>query len=121
VACYVRRGNEVERYDPPPGDVRFTTLWLKNKLHNTCYFLLALYHPPKPIYLTSDLLLHISATIDIITSDYCDSNIVVAGDLNQLSNDSHSDIGLINAVKVPTHTGHMLDRIYSSLPVYCKC
>jgi len=120
LALYVSQGIESERYDPPPGEVRLETLWLKIKLHNTYYFLLALYHPPKPLYLISDLLLYIGATIDIITSDYCDSIIVVAGDLNPLSNDSLCDLGLIYAVKVPTHRGHMLDGIYSSQPVYCN-
>ena len=50
-------------------------------------FVAALYHPPRPIYDTADLLSYIENCIAELSHDYPLAEIVLAGDLNQLSDD----------------------------------
>jgi len=74
-----------------------------------------LYHPPSPIYDTADLLDIIENTVLRIHQDYPDSHIILAGDLNTLSN---SELvirtGMTSIVNQPTRGNSMLDRIYVS-------
>ena len=48
-------------------------------------FVAALYNPPRPTYHPEVLLEHIEACVADITHDYLLADIVLAGDLNQLS------------------------------------
>ena len=88
----------------------------------------ALYHPPKPIYQTPALLEHIEACVDQITTDTSDSMIVLAGDMNGLSeNELVTRTGLSPIVNQATRGANCLDRIclrtllqrYQSRPICC--
>ena len=48
-------------------------------------FIGAIYHPPAPLYKTSDLLDHIETVVLQIQQDFPKSHIILAGDLNSLS------------------------------------
>ena len=79
----------------------------------------ALYHPPKPIYQTPALLEHIEACVDQITTDTSDSMIVLAGNVNGLSeNELVTRTGLSPIVNQATRGANCLDRIYVSEPCY---
>ena len=75
----------------------------------------SLYHPPSPIYDTADLLDIIGDTVLRIHQKYPDSHIILAGDLNTLS-DSELVIrtGMTSIVNQSTRGNSFLDRIYVS-------
>ena len=54
-------------------NIQYEDLWIKVTLENFYLFLLIIYHPPKPIYPTSDLLLHLGYIIDRITTTFNNS------------------------------------------------
>ena len=84
-------------------------------------FVAALYHPPRPTYKTEDLLDYIEHCIAEITHDFPLADIIFAGDLNQLSDQSLVErTGLFQIVYQPTRGGNILDRIFVSNPqLYC--
>ena len=47
----------------------------------------ALYHPPRPLYQTAELLNHIEVCVDAVTSVFPAALIVLAGDFNTLPED----------------------------------
>ena len=75
-----------------------------------------IYHPPKPVYDTSDFIDSVISTIDnLIMSNTPDLSIVMAGDFNQLSDsDLCSRTGLLSIVTKPTRGQNFLDRVYVS-------
>ena len=99
----------------PTTDPTFELLWVKVGQGREMIFVGALYHPPAPCYSTSDLLAHIESTVLQIHNDFPDSQIILAGDLNSLS-DSELVIrtGLTSIVSQPTRGDIHLDRIYVS-------
>jgi len=44
--------------------------------------------------------------------------IILAGDFNHLPNDDFLSLGLHSLVNLPTHKGHLLDRLYCTQPLY---
>ena len=78
-------------------------------------FVGALYLPPAPLYLTSDLLEHVEGTVSQIQQDFPRSHIILAGDLNAIS-DSEVVIrtGLTSTVSQATRGNSKLDRLYVS-------
>ena len=48
-------------------------------------------------------------------------HVIVAGDFNQLSNENVQMLSLNTEFNEPTHAGHCLDRLYSSVPLYTNC
>jgi hypothetical protein len=80
-------------------------------------FVGALYHPPKPIYRQLDLLNYIEACVECLSRDYPSANIILAGDLNQLSDEEMVErTGLTQIVKQPTRGVNIHDRLFVSNP-----
>jgi len=48
-------------------------------------FIAALYHPPRPLYQPTELLNYIEECVEEVSRDYPTAHIVLAGDLNKLS------------------------------------
>jgi hypothetical protein len=81
----------------------------------------ALYHPPpnsNVLYTPDELIKYISETLDEISDNSSDSVFIIAGDFNQLRDSDFISLGLINVVEEPTHQGHKLDRIYTSMDLF---
>jgi len=89
--------------------------WVKITRDSDVTFVGALYHPPAPLYKTSDLLDRIEAAVLKIQQDFPGAHIILAGDLNTLSD---SDViirtGLMSLVTQPTRGANRLDRLYVS-------
>ena len=80
-------------------------------------FIAALYHPPRPTYRPEDLLEYVEACVAEITHDFPLSDIVIAGDVNQLpDHDVVERTGLMQIVHQPTRGMNVLDKIYVSSP-----
>jgi len=81
------------------GSRAFELLWVRV---GASLFVAALYHPPGPIYDTADLLSYIENCIAELSHDYPLAEIVLAGDLNQLSEDDVTErTGLTQIVRQP--------------------
>jgi len=88
----------------------YELLWVRIGLN---LFISALYHPPRPLYSSSELLEYIENCVSEITHDFPLADIVIAGDLNQLSdNDVVERTGLTQIVQQPTRGGNILDRVF---------
>jgi len=97
----------------------YELLWIKLDAYKPPIFIGSIYHPPKPIYNTNSFVDYLEATIDVINSTFPSSLIILAGDLNQLSNNLILEsTGLIFIVKDPTRGDNNLDRIYISIDSY---
>src|SRR5664279_5001302 len=90
-------------------------LWNKVDQNNDVTFVGAIYHPPKPIYKTADLLDHIEEAVLRMQQDFPDSHVILAGDLNAMP-DSEIVIrtGMKSLVTQPTSGCSYLDRVYVS-------
>ena len=78
-------------------------------------FIAALYHPPRPTYKLEVLLDYIEASVAELSHDFPLADIVVAGDVNQLSDrDIVERTGLTQIVCQPTRGANTLDKIYVS-------
>src|SRR5664279_3828634 len=80
-------------------------LWNKVDQNNDVTFVGAIYHPPKPIYKTADLLDHIEEAVLRMQQDFPDSHVILAGDLNAMPN-SEIVIRIMHEV-----TGHSADEM----------
>jgi hypothetical protein len=123
VAIYVADSVKSDIYSPPGDDPKFEVLWVKTCVTAVPCYIAALYHPPtssKVGYTVDNLLDYLSCAIDNIvrTNNNLAPIIILAGDFNQLRDTSLQAMGLINAVNVPTHKGHCLDRVYTNEPLY---
>jgi len=97
----------------------YELLWIKLEAYKQPIFIGSAYHPPKPIYNTNSFVDYLEATIDVINSTSPSSLIILACDLNQLSDDLIvKRTGLISIVKGPTIGDNYLDRIYISIDSY---
>ena len=75
----------------------------------------AIYHPPKPIYLVTDLLCYVESCLETIARDEPTALVVLAGDFNGLTdNDVVSRTALTSLVNRPTRGSSCLDRIYAN-------
>ena len=75
----------------------------------------ALYHPPRPIYVTNDLIDYIEVSVMHIQQNFTAAHIILAGDLNQMSdNEVVIRTGLTSLITVPTRLNNILDRLYVS-------
>jgi len=110
VALYVQSTIQSSVWTPLSADSRtFELLWVHVGGH---LVVAALYHPPRPVHPAADLLSHIE-----ISHDYPLADIVIAGDLDQLSdNDMVERTGLTQLVHQPTRGVDLLDRIFVSDP-----
>jgi len=80
-------------------------------------FIAALYHPPRPTYKPEELLGYIESCVSQISHDFPLADIVLAGDLNQLSDqDVIERTGLTQIIYQPTRGNNVLDRVFVSTP-----
>ena len=80
-------------------------------------FVAALYQPPAPIYSQDDLFDYIEACVDELSRDFPAAPTVLAGDLNQLSDEDLVErMGLMQIVHQPTRGGNILNRVLISDP-----
>ena len=98
----------------------FELLWVHLKFQNNVIFVGAVYHPPKTNeYKSEELIDRIAGDIEEIMANNLNSLIIVAGDVNQLSNSSLVEkTGLQQTVRQSTRGDAFLDRIYVSIPCY---
>lgn len=84
-------------------------------------FVGALYHPPRPLYASDQLLAYIEACIGDILSESPSASVILAGDLNQLSDAAVEETtGLAQIVSQPTRGPNILDRVFVSRPMFCS-
>ena len=62
----------------------------------------ALYHPPKPIYQTSEFLNHIEVCLDAVESAFPAALVILAGDFNILPEEDVARSALCTVVDQPT-------------------
>ena len=81
------------------------------------FFVGALYHQPRPHYKPVELLDYIEGCVDELFRDFPAAHIVLAGDLNQMSDlDLVERTGLTQIVHQPTRGNNILDRVFVSNP-----
>jgi len=98
-------------------------LWVELTFNNKKFLIGGLYHPPKPVYNTSELFAHLEHALGSVLTATDETTVVLAGDFNQLPDITLCQLGLHILFDGITHAGHCLDRIYCSelLPDYqCK-
>ena len=80
----------------------------------------ALYNPPRPVYRPEVLLEHLEACVADITHDHPQAEIVIAGDLNQMSDcDVNERTGLTQIVRQATRGNNVLDRVFLCPTLIC--
>ena len=115
VALYVRTTHSVSLWTFSADNRVFELLWAQVG----GLFVGVLYHPPKPSYTTDSLLDYLESTVNEIERDYPGADVVLAGDFNQLSQDSVAQrTGLAQIVHQPTRGGNFIDQIYELYPIY---
>jgi hypothetical protein len=65
--------------------------------------------------------MHLHRTIEHLYDEPEDSVIILGGDFNQIQHSAIQALGLQVEFSEPTHLGHSLDRIYSSVHIYNCC
>jgi len=79
----------------------------------------AIYHPPRPLYDTSEFLSYIEDCVDAAESAFPAALVILAGDFNALPDDDViARSALCSIVDQPTRGTNKLDRIYVSEPSY---
>jgi len=120
VALYVATGLRSTRWTPAVAtDKALEIEWVRV---NDTVFVAALYNPPRPVYRPEVLLDHLEACVTEITHDHPQVEIVIAGDLNQMSDcDLIERTGLTQVVRQATRGNNVLDRVLVSSPdLYSK-
>jgi len=75
----------------------------------------ALYHPPRPVYATANLLCHVEHYVAELSHDYPLAKIILAGDFNMLQDDDIVErTGHTQIVRQPTRGANLLDRVFVS-------
>jgi len=95
----------------------FETLWIKADYQGKTFVCCVMYHPPRPIYTTEDLLSYLQNSFDELHQDSTMFpsvfNIILAGDFNSLKDSDIADrTGLIPIVKEPTRGQAYLDKVF---------
>jgi Endonuclease/Exonuclease/phosphatase family len=115
IAVYVRQSLNATAWPISNQSPNFEMLWIKVVRNSNVTFVCALYHPPSPMYDKTDLLDLVENTVLPIHLKYPDSHIILAGDLNTLSDlELIIRTGMTSIVNQPTRGDSMLDRIYVS-------
>ena len=96
-------------------------LWIQLTFQSRHFIIGAVYHPPKPKYQETDLLLEIEFSLTTFSNQFQSSVNILCGDFNQLPDASIRMLGLHCISTAPTHAGHYLDRIYCSDFLDYKC
>ena len=68
--------------------LKFELLWVHVQAQCHEMFVGALYHPPKPLYNSTELLDYTERGVEALSSVFPDATIVLAGDFNTLECDS---------------------------------
>ena len=115
VALYVRSTLQWADCKYDADDRTFELHWVR--IGNT--FIGALYHPPRPLYSTDSLLQYVEACVADILQQSPAASIIMAGDLNQLSDTAVEEAtGLAQIVSQPTCGPNILDRVFVSRPMF---
>jgi len=123
VAIYIRDDIEASVCkELNTSDTRFELLWIRNSFLNRPIVVGALYNPLKPVglYQFCELIDQLDRVLTNILESSDNSLVLLAGDFNQLSDGLITQLGFYSLFSGATHTGHCLDRIYSSEPVTCN-
>ena len=79
----------------------------------------AIYHPPRPLYDTTEFLNYIEDCVDAAELAFPAALVILAGDFNALPDDDViARSALCSIVEQPTRGANKLDRIYVSEPSY---
>lgn len=115
VALYVQSNIQSSTWTSSSvGDRKFELLWVRVGIN---LFIAALYHPPRPAYATVDLLNYIENCVAELSHNYPLADIILAGDLNSLSDvDVVERTGLTQIVRQQTRGENILDRMFVSNP-----
>jgi hypothetical protein len=66
-----------------PGECpNYEMLWLKVNRGHEIIFIRTLYHPPKPIHQSNELLDYVEASVAHMQQHFTNSHIILAGNLN---------------------------------------
>ena len=99
MAIYVRSTLHSTPWKYSADDRSFELQWIQ--VGRT--FFSALYHPPRSLYMTDSLVDYIEACVDELVHDFPTASVVLAGDLNQLTDsDIMQRTGLTQIVTQPT-------------------
>ena len=104
-----------------PYERNIELLWVRVAVSGKVFIVGAVYHPPKPIYREPELIDAFEQSLDQFHASPDVDHVIVAGDFNQLSNETVQMLGLNTEFNEPTHAGHCLDRLYSTVPLYTNC
>jgi hypothetical protein len=119
VAVYARHQLCPAVWTHSGGKDSFELLWVRARAADRDVIIGALYHPPSPTYETAALLNYIEGCFDAIASSYPAATVILAGDLNTLSDkELVARTSLVPIVNQPTRGANTLDRIYVSEPCY---
>ena len=92
-------------------------IWCKVETANSKYYLASVYHPLDPIYQESELLNHLSKSIEQIFQRESIATIIVAGDFNQLKvTYIISQHNMEQMVRKPTRGQKILDIFLTNCP-----
>ena len=115
VAMYVNNRLHATVWLSPIDESIYELLWVRVQNSKRDVLIGALYHPPKPIYQTSALLTHLEKCVDLLSADFPDASVILAGDFNALHDDDIiTRCALTSIVDQPTRGDSNLDRIYVS-------
>lgn len=87
VAMYVNNRLHATVWLSPNDESIYELLWVRVQNSKRDVLIGALYHPPKPIYQTSALLTHLEKCVDLLSADFPDASVILAGDFNALHDD----------------------------------
>ena len=93
-------------------------LWPLQQGCNFCVInFCACYHPPRPIYDSSEFIRHLSSSIEFILETDLDTIFVLTGDLNRLdTTEIQTQQGLDQIVNLPTDNNNILDQFLTNRP-----
>ena len=91
VAIYARQSFKPHEWQPSQrGDQKFELLWVHIPAEHSMECLVgALYHPPKPLYQTNDLIEYISVVMEEIITAFPEALVILAGDMNTLLSENY--------------------------------
>ena len=119
VAVLVANHYPAEEYVIQGDNRTLELLWVKIHRQPENLYIGALYHPPQPIYPTTQLLDRLAHCTEAIMSDDPNGIVLLAGDFNMLPQlEVIENTGLHPLVKTPTRGRNVLDNLYVSRPSY---
>lgn len=121
VALFIRRCHPCSRIDVK-SLIPFEICWVLLSMQATTYLCAVIYHPPNPVYKTSDLLQYLEEKILLLQNEYSPFITILAGDFNLINPGDIADYtGLCMVNKLPTRQDKILDNIYASTNIWSLC